>query len=51
MDKEQAQQVISRGDKRRHNFYKKIHQEDYNSSSLYTVVLNMTIFPVSFCLN
>ena len=42
MDKEQAQQVILRGDKRRHNFYKKIHHEDYNSNSLYTVVLNMT---------
>lgn len=42
MDQEQARQVISRGDKRRHNFYKKIHHEDYSSSSLYTVVLNMT---------
>ena len=42
MDEDQARQVISRGDKRRHNFYKKIHHEDYNSSSLYTVVLNMT---------
>lgn len=42
MDEDQARQVISRGDKRRHNFYKKIHHEDYNSSSLYTVVLNMS---------
>jgi len=42
MDKERARQVILRGDKRRQNFYKKIHHEDYNSNSLYTVVLNMT---------
>lgn len=42
MDEDQARQMISRGDKRRDNFYKKIHHEDYNSSNLYTVVLNMT---------
>lgn len=42
MDKERARQMILRGDKRRDNFYKKIHHEDYNSSNLYTVVLNMS---------
>jgi len=41
MNKDRARQVILRGDKRRQNFYKKIHHKNYNSNSLYTVVLNM----------
>jgi cytidylate kinase len=41
MNKDQARQVISRGDRRRDHFYKKIHHKNYNNASLYTVVLNM----------
>ena len=46
MNKERARQVILRADKRRQNFYKKIHHTNYNSNSLYTVVLNMKIISI-----
>ncbi len=46
MNKDRARQVILRGDKRRHNFYKKIHHKNYNSNNLYTVVLNMKMISI-----
>jgi cytidylate kinase len=51
MNKERARELILRGDKRRQNFYKKIHHKDYNSNSLYTVVLNMTKISVDKAVN
>ena len=36
-----ARQVVSRGDKRRANFYKKLKHKHYDDPSLYDIVINM----------
>lgn len=41
LTEDRARQIVSRGDRRRNNFYKKIGHKDFDDASLYTVVLNM----------